>query len=289
MQVIYIDILFILNFVMDLLIFGIVGRLSNKKIKMTTYIYGSMIAATLYCATVLIRSLQSVPIMIWTIIIPVIPILILFKPSNVTTFMKHYVLSCVVAWGVGGIGFNIYYILLQNGKNPQMAIWMPVISGIILLVIIEQSMNAIKRKLIRLHYEYEITIVKDSKEVLIKGFLDTGNQLYTLNHMPVSVLSEVDIEPILSETLKNTLELCKKNDPVEVILKEETEKIYLIPFESVGCEHGILIGIVVEKMILKRGAECHELENCIIGISPRPVFENNMYQGLIHPELIVTK
>ena len=86
MYVLYIDILFIINWSMNVLIFYCLTLVMNKKIKHWRIIIAGMIAALLYCMLVILPILQSIPHWIYALFIPTLPILYLYKPDKIKAF-----------------------------------------------------------------------------------------------------------------------------------------------------------------------------------------------------------
>ena len=64
-------------------------------------------------------------------------------------------------------------------------------------------------------------------------------------------------------------------------------KVYLIPYESIGCTEGVLLGIVIEKMAISKGQYSQIFEECVVGIAPNQVFHHQAYNVLIHPDYLV--
>lgn len=74
---IYLDVLFILNFIMDYFIFWMVSKITYRNIPNKRLVLGSLIASTLYCLAVIVPFLRSVSIVIYLVILPIIPIIII--------------------------------------------------------------------------------------------------------------------------------------------------------------------------------------------------------------------
>ncbi|MGL5677279.1 MAG: sigma-E processing peptidase SpoIIGA [Cellulosilyticaceae bacterium] len=288
MQVIYIDILFALNFLMDLFIFRIAALLINKKVRGRQLIVASLLAATTYCLSIGIPCLRQFPVWFNSLMIPVLAILYLFRPSTIKGFLKVYTLCLVSAWIIGGIGFNFYYGLsrLSGGK---VSIWLPVIGGACVWLLVEGGIIWLRKQKIHLQYSYDLQIVHQGKNMAIKGFLDTGNHLYTMCHKPVMLMNKDVVWQLFSKEESDFLKSCMEKG-IEHLLQDSEKmpklKIYLIPYESVGCKEGMLIGVKLQQLTLKRGDYIKQLEECVVGIAPHQLFKEDHYHVLIHPECV---
>lgn len=290
MQVLYIDILFILNLIMDFYIFVSAALLLNYSTKKGSLILGSILAAGLYCLGCIVPVLRQMPFYLYYFFIPIIPILIIFKPINLKAFIKILILNHFVAFLIGGAVFNSYYICLSLGMIHAISMIIPVLIGGGICLVIYLSSNFIRRCFIMPHFEYSLSLCKDGKHIKLKGFLDSGNCLYTVfSHKPVSVVSYEDVKPLLSEREKGVIQECFQHGIQESLNKvyQEMPKVYLIPYESIGCKDGILLGIVVDHMAISKGSYSQVFDECVIGIVQNQVFNHQAYNVLIHPDYLL--
>ena len=97
------------------------------------------------------------------------------------------------------------------------------------------------------------------------------------------------MKPLLSEGEKGVMSECFKYGIQESLNKvhQEMAKIYLIPYESIGCKEGILLGIVVDHMTISKGAYCQVFDECVIGVVQNQVFNRQNYSALIHPDYLL--
>lgn len=290
MQVLYIDVLFVLNFVMDLYIFIISAIVFNHSIKKRNLIIGSLLAAGMYCLGFLVPVLRALPLYLYYFCIPVMPISIIFKPSTLKMFMKVFLISHFAAFLIGGAVFSSYYMCLSLGIVHSLSMLIPILIGGMICLAIYLSSTFIRKRFIMPHFEYDLGLCKGSETIILKGFLDSGNCLYTLSsHKPVSVVPYEHMEPLLTEEEKNVIDECLEYGIQETLSKvhKEMAKMYLIPYESVGCKEGILLGIVVDHMTISKGTYCQVFDKCVIGVAEGQVFRSQNYSALIHPDYLL--
>ncbi|WP_434309320.1 sigma-E processing peptidase SpoIIGA [Hominifimenecus sp. rT4P-3] len=94
----------------------------------------------------------------------------------------------------------------------------------------------------------------------LKGLVDTGNVLYTKDGKPVHVLDASAASPWKCFSL---------------------DGVIWVPFRSVGKENGVLPAIVADTICL---GEERVISGPIVAFSKYPVSENNRYQILIHSQ-----
>lgn len=290
MQVIYIDLLFILNLVMDMYIFSLACIIRGKKVKVYRIGIASVIAALLYCLSLIIPILSRLPFNCFYFILPVLSILYLFKPESLMVFLKSYLTCLVIAWAIGGIGFYLYYYTLYWGMKT-LTIAVPLLSGAILWGISYFSITWLKSRRIQLVFDYEIELRHQSKSAKLNGFLDSGNQLYTLDGQFVTIVDSSIAKRLFNAEWVERIKKLMSSGSLEALIEEKKGKypIYLVPFESIGCKQGVLVACEVDEMIVKRKDVCWHNRKCIIAIAPETLFQAGGYEALLHPEMITIK
>lgn len=292
MYVIYIDVLFVINWSMDILIFYCVTLILNKRIKHWRIIIAGMIAALLYCMLVISPILQSIPYSIYTIFIPIFSILYLYRPHSFRTFFKIYLLSVMVAAVFGGLIFNIWYTVGPYFQViDSMGISTLIVIGIIIASIFYYGFYFLRRRFILPSFEYQLKLKNNGQYTELSALLDTGNLLYTpISHLPVIVVEYRSVKAILTETQRINYEKYKNSSDAEIeegLVTGECKLDVLIPFNSVGCKSGYLWGFKIEEVRIKRLTDEKAISNCIIGISNESLFSDRQYHALLHPEFIL--
>ncbi len=282
MQVVYIDVLLLVSTVMNLFIFTTVARILSISVRWQRILVGSLLASAIGCLTLFDSFLKEIPTLAYQLLTPLLPILYMYRPETLKKYLKLYVVALLSAMVIGGISFNSYYAMQSHW---QLNSWLiPVLSGALLCCILEIGLTSIRKRLISSRYEYRVRLEHNGKTLVLEGFLDTGNQLYTLQHRPVTLIALEDISPLLNTTVVQIIEACKQENALEAVLeKNQKEKVNLISYNSVGKEKGVIVGVPIEKMYIKRGNYERLFENSIVGVTPTKLFKDEMYKVLIHP------
>lgn len=117
----------------------------------------------------------------------------------------------------------------------------------------------------KLYLEFELSL----ENCTLKGIclLDSGNHLKDpISKKPVSI---VESQWIL---------------PMERQKKEENIK--LIPYHSIGKNHGMMRGFVGDKLVIKRERDFAVIKRPVIGISENPLSDKGDYQMILSPALL---
>lgn len=288
MYVIYMDVLFLINFIMDTIIFWIVSMLVNEPIKMRKIVMGGILGAGLYCLLIVIPFLQYVPYSIYSLFIPIIPILYVFRPIHVKQLLKYYLVAMLIAALLGGITFSLWSMLGQdyraiNDLNIVILIGIGLGIGFIFYI----AFYSIRRRLILPIFEYKIKFINNNKEATVKALLDTGNCLYTpVTHRPVIIVEYDRAKVLLTEKEQQLYEEFSDNLLELVQMKNHAMK-HMIPFNSLGCEEGMILGIEIDEMILEKMSIQRHFYKCVVGIVQMPLFNDHSYKALLHPEYIL--
>lgn len=104
--------------------------------------------------------------------------------------------------------------------------------------------------------------------VPLTALLDTGNFLVEpISGKPVSVLEEAYLLPYFSR-------------------KELAQQFRLIPYRSVGRSHGVMQGVIFDRMDLQKGRKKKSIKEPMIGIVRGTISANGAYQMLLHSDLL---
>ncbi len=282
------DILFLINFMMDIIIFIITTMMLNKPFNLKRIMIASIIAALLYCMLLIYPVLQRLPYSVYAMLIPVIPILYLYRPMCLKKFFKYYLISTCVAALIGGISFTLWYQLQYYILGYKPTLEFILLIGIGVGIMVYSLFYAIRRRLIMPHFEYDLEIYYDGKVQIISALLDTGNMLYTpIGHQPVLVVTYEAVKDLLAEEESQAIQSC--HNDMEKMMELDKFPKYIIPFHSMGCENGLLWGVMSECIVLHKGGFEKQIPKCVMGIAFGSLCSNRAYKALIHPDFILSE
>ncbi len=274
--IVYLDVFFMINFLMDYMIILITSKIAKIKKKRIRKLAGAGFGA-LY-SVIVIKPLTNhlFKITLVNILVAAVMVLISFGFMSASVYIKNVLLLFVVSFTMSGIINYLYYSTIigkyvrnvlsgDSNKvvNARKFILVSVLAYILLSAIVR--IIFIIRKDMELYYDVKITF--RGKSVVVRGLYDTGNVLTEPVSGKMVHIAEYKI-------LKPLLEGDEK----------AKENIYVIPFHSIGEEDGIMYGIRMDEMVVLVDDEPKFLYNPIIGIYIGNVSKRGNYSVILNRE-----
>lgn len=269
----YIDVLFLVNFAMDILILIIVRTLMKKNTSVLRIILSGGIGALWACVVAVYPILP-----IWLeglftyIVIGGLMIKIAWNTKGTSELLKGLLGLYLSAVTLGGTMHALYqytntgYYVEQFIRGDRMS-GMPLMICILLAAgsffgIRYLWINLLEVQRERQHL-YEVTLMNGEQMVQVTGLLDTGNHLYEpVSHRPVHVVSK-----------KVWDEFYKEGKPV-----------YLIPYHTIGTSNGMMPGMFIDSMEIAGKAEQRSIIKPLIAVSQHPMTRDGSYDILLHED-----
>ena len=254
-MIVYADIVFIENLIINYVILYVTTLL--KKIKVSYFrILLSAICGSVYAVVSIIVSDNVIS----KVILSIVMILIIY-PTKVNSYKVNTVNGATI------VDFPILFSLIG------------LILGIILIKI---TIDNVKSKITQKNIFYDVEVFIGNKKTKIKALLDTGNMLKDpISQKPVIIATKRSLKNVIPqeilEDIKNILGGDRLGD-----IKLFENRIKVIPFKSLGNEHGMLIGLKSNKIIVDN----NEIKDVIIGIYEKEFSRTKRYDALIGIDLL---
>ena len=237
--VIYIDVFFCVNLVMDFLILKLVSLYIKPQTTYIRCILGAILGSAFGVLSLLISYENIIWHMLFSyIFIAVAMVVGTFGLGTRRELIKRCIVLYVVTIFLGGL-INLLYsytymgVFLQNLflglRNTTNILWM--IGATFFTYICLKALVRIAKRNSKTNMLVAVKLVHKGKERLLTGLIDTGNSLrepYT--GKPVHIVCE--------ETISSLLE--SQDLP--------TERFKLVPFTSVGKNHGLIKVITIDEL-----------------------------------------
>lgn len=280
-MIVYADVVFIENLIINYVILYVTTLIKNIKVSNFRILLSS-ICGSLYA----VISIMLTDNMIFKLILSILMIFIIYPTKKIKKFLE--VLGCfyLISITAGGTAIAISYLTNNYTINEVTTVNSPILFSAIGLTVgtflLMNTIKNLKAKISKKNIFYDIEIFIGSKKTKIRALLDTGNMLKDpITQKPVIVATKRCLKNVLSkeilEDIKNVLGGDKLGN-VENI----ANKIKVIPFNSLGNEHGILIGIKSNKIIVDN----NEIKDVIIGIYEKEFSKARKYDALIGIDLL---
>ena len=156
---IYIEEIFILNFLLDFMILYGTKRILKRNNKLIRIIISSIIGS--FTTFLLFISISDLLLLILKIIISIILILIAYGFRNIFKNLIYFYLLSII------VGGSAYLFNINN-------VFFLVISSFIVIIILIKEFLSYKEIYSN---KYLVTIIINKKKYLLEGFIDTGNRL----------------------------------------------------------------------------------------------------------------
>ena len=293
---IYADVVFIINWIMNLLIFRITAMIVKKRPRIWRLISGSGASALLFCLLIFLPAISAYYNIFSALIVLLVGVLITFGILELRELGKIVVFAHISAFAIGGIGSALFFStnmgnVIGNvvGFGINYFSFRVLIAGaclsyiIIKLILMTLNKIAIKKQAI-----YSIKIINGEHIAELSALVDTGNSLIDpVSKSPVIIAEFEHIYEFLPEKLRQLYADRQEGDLgriISAISGEEIEKsIRMIPFRSLGTENGMLIGFKPDSVLIAKESEVVALSDVVVGIYNLSLTKNGDYQGLLSP------
>lgn len=295
--VVYIDVFFLINSVMNFIILyceKTILRLNSPWYRLTIgSIVGSLGAVIFIMQTQMPLLLRG--ICLYGIISAGI-IIVSFGYGSIKNFLFKIAVFYGISFFLGGI-FNFLTQQLTNwswifgiGKKEPLTIQRFITVIVIIVITMPLWFSFIKKRKQTHNQYYQVQLIHNKKKLNMIGFYDTGNCLrHWLTKKPVAVVESKYIEKLLTEEEKTDISLYMQagmKEEKQVFQGKSTTRLTIIPYHSLGQNHGMLIGITLDNVIVGKGKEKKENPNTIVALYEGRISVNGEYRMILHGELI---
>lgn len=296
-QVLYIDILFWMNWIFDGVLLLITARVTHRKIRFMRIGLAAAAGAGIavlcegYGKGILVRTVCGI------LLPPVCMVPIAFAVRKGAEFLYDLVHLNLAAAVMGGFlhflyentGFGRFYQLWIRGTGWEAAaVWMLALSMIAAMFMVEAVHRY--RELSRIRdLLCEVTLICDDNEISLMALWDSGNQLYDPDtREPVHLIGYEACCKLLSEKESGRIgmllygsqpEVSDAKPKAGVNSAETLHSLHLIPFRTVGNSAGVLPVIQITAI---KAAGLEAWQSPWIGICRDGLSEQGMYQMLLH-------
>ena len=259
--IIYMDLFFLLNFWMNALVLFL--------LRMITKTY-----RTLWClVAALFGAIGSCIVTAWyimseeeAIFLPALFIMVII--INLMAFgKKSLIWHSFLYIAAGMLLAGIWYFLAPFCLSCELAIGMVSCTAVFFCILLERQCR-IRWK--EEHMKAKTILEFGERRLFATALMDTGNRLYDpFYHKPVILVDGKMMKELISD--------CKCRRP---------EKIQYIPFQSVGKEHGLLEGIMFDKVSIHWENKTWQFADVIAASTTENLYRGKDYQVIFHCGLL---
>jgi stage II sporulation protein GA (sporulation sigma-E factor processing peptidase) len=285
---------------MNLLVLWTVGKLLKQTTTWLKLICAAALGALIICILVVFPFENvSINVFIYYVVTSLLMIFIGFRPKAFKQIMKLLVGLYLITFLIGGSIVSLYYYTkvgyyfnqIFNGNFFDTIDFNTfVFISLIAFIIIKMILHYISKVMTVQRNLFSTEIHMNGKMIHAQGLLDTGNNLYDpITNSPVMIVEYEIIKDLVPDSIRNIVLNClDSTDEFYTHIGELCHyKFRLIPFNSIGKESGMLIGVVSESVHISFGDDkALNLKDIVLAIYNKKLSQDNSYQILLHPEMI---
>lgn len=276
--VIYMDVFFVINFFMDLLILVIAGKFIKPQTTTKRCFFAALAGATLTCISVIWQLPWAVLQKIFTYgVISLIMALIGYGMKSVTACMRNlgviYAVTFSLAGAVNGlyyftdVGFYIKNLLSLKYLRGINIVTFICITGVGYFITdffgkyIKNRANINKKG----DDIYKATLIYREKRIGIRALYDSGNSLMEpMEGTPVHIAQYSEIKELLEG------------------VEAKDAKIRMVPYKAIGTSMGVLKAIEIDMVQIENQGENIEISKALIGIYEGQLSTTGNYQMILN-------
>lgn len=268
-NVVYLDVYFCFNFLMDFFVLYITSKFLNQRHVVSKICISALIGAIYAVFVLIVGSLGLLEYLFTYFIVPIVMTIIVVKPKNIKTVLKFCSMIYLFTFILSGIIYAVYYsgnigrTLLErtiNGRIFEINILLILAVIIFIFAISDCIKRNIKKDINLSKYVYDVTLSVADVKIRANGLRDTGNQLVEpITGKPVMIIEEDLIKNVDRKKLKHVV----------------------IPYNSVGRKHGIMDGFIGDTLEI----DGYTINRPIVGIHKGRLSSGNEYNLILPPNM----
>lgn len=263
--IIYLDVLIAENFIVNLFLLVMTGNVIRLKKSYLRLILAAGLSSIYSLCYVIpfIRMFTNAP---FRFVVPVLFLFVAYNKQKLWQFVKIYITFLALAFLLAGISlsFQTSKFTLEYGLTMNNISCKPIIIALIIVgLIIDRLITAIKDRMILKEFVFPLTIIQEDKKVNILGFLDTGNELKE----PATNLPVIILEAKAAGSLR------------------EQRRNFYIPYKVIDGSTGLLEGFIPEEIILTKNNQKISVK-AVVCITEEELSRDKDYTALLSRGII---
>lgn len=262
---IYIDKLWLTDFVMNTYLLLLVRQTYGLRSKLSKVFFSAAINGAIF---VILLLLPGVPFWV-KLLFQAVPVNLLLLQTAFSFQTKEMVVKsyiCMNGYGLlfGGMLFALS--VYPAGKKLGTTVFGVLLSGGATALFVSAYLYY-KRKTGKKSGLYTVTLDFYGEQFVCRGFADSGNSLCEpYGGRPVAVLEKKAAEKFLERV--------------------PAEKHYFIPFHSIGKKHGLLAAIELPAMEVTDGEHREVFRKVVVALAEDKLSAAQDYQMILHPQFV---
>ena len=302
MPVVYIDVVFLVNVVMDAVLLWTTGWIAKRALRNWRVFGGALLGAS-YALLLFVPALSILTTWPGKALVSVLMILTVYPTRNWIEILRmtllFYFVSFVFAGATLALHFAVPGASVTNGlvlTNQRYAI-VTSFAGLTLVAAIPVSFYLIRYSFMRVRQirvqagmVYRIAVHMGGQRVEFTGLLDTGNRLRDpVSQRPVCLVEGAVMKPLLPRELHPVLD--RQGDLVQALGQvtdfEWVNRVSLVPFQGAGGIRRITIAVRPEQLeVWQKDSWKTVGVPCLLAVHNEKLSLDNRFQAILHTDVI---
>ena len=254
----YIDVLFLINFMMDYILLLLVNKMLKCTATHGRICIGAVLGAVLTCVIIVVPMPYTfIKQILFHVLVNTCMIYVGLKIKQLRSFVKAIIMLYIGSFLLGGI-IEAFWQYARMGSFFLVV----AIVGYYLVLGIWKFITCVQRWN---HCHCDVELYLGNAKYKIRGMIDTGNGLRDpISGKPVSVLDRGTMKKLMGE--------------------EMLKDIRYIPYQSIGKKSGVLPAVQIDKMCIYQSEE-RWVEQPLIAICEEEISAGEDYEMILNPNL----
>jgi stage II sporulation protein GA (sporulation sigma-E factor processing peptidase) len=288
-MVVYIDVLFVLNLIVNYFILLAVSRLLNRRDKRPRLFAGASLGA-LYASLMFFPQLGFLYTAVIKLVLSVTIVAASFKIHSVRNLLKLLAFFYIISMLFGGIIFAVEYFLappkliVQNGiAYMDISPLFLILSGAGCYILLTLFSRMLHRD-VHTGDIYTITVEVESASVSLTALLDNGNDLCdAISGSPVIIAEYSRVEPLIPSELRTVFRTGRFAGAALPGAAGFGRRFRVVPYSSVGNAKGLLPAFRPDRLTVDKAGIVSD--NVLIAVANRRLSDDGVFSALLNPRL----
>lgn len=286
----YVDVIFLINFVMDFFIMWATGKLVGVKVIYLRIAVASILGAIYSVGAIFIELSAWYDFPIKVLFSGLLVILALW-PGSWRQFLKSWACFYLVSFAMAGAVVGLSYIFQSIPREPVSGFSYTWLGGGVAcaLVLGKYGDRMIRERVVPQLMKCPVQVRFGTNWCRGLGFIDTGhNLLDPLTRRPVVIAEYTLLSECFPHDVKEALAINSDDDQLfeTLALTSWAHRLRLIPFTSIGKRHGLLVGVRSDELAVQSGDRWLTFPEVVIGLYKEELSPEGSFQMLLPASIL---